>query len=35
MMNYRDFMKRIQQKIGEIHAADDIIESSWWNVEIV
>jgi len=31
MINYRDFIKRIQEKIGEIHAADGIVESLWWD----
>jgi hypothetical protein len=31
MINYRDFIKRIQQKMGEIHAADGIVESLWWD----
>ena len=31
MMNYRDFIKRMQQKMGEIHAADGIEEGLWWD----
>jgi hypothetical protein len=31
MMNYRDFIKRMQQKMGEIHATDGIEEGLWWD----
>jgi hypothetical protein len=31
MMNYRDFIKRIQKKMGEIHLADGIVEDLWWD----
>jgi adenylate kinase len=31
MINYGAFMKRIEEKIGAVHAADEIEEISWWN----
>jgi hypothetical protein len=34
MLSYRNYMKRIENKIGEIHAADRIQEDSWWNIVI-
>ena len=30
-MDYRDFIKRMEQEIGEIHAADGIEEKLWWD----
>ena len=33
-MNYRNYMKRIEDKIGEAKAADRIDEGSWWNIVV-
>jgi hypothetical protein len=33
-MEYRDYMKRIQDKIGEAQAADRIEEGSWLNIVV-
>ena len=34
MVNYRQHIQRIQEKIGETHSADGIEENSWFNVVI-
>ena len=31
-MDYRDYMRRIEDKIGKANAADRIEEDLWWNI---
>jgi hypothetical protein len=31
-MNYRNYMKRLQDALGESKAADKIQEEPWWNI---
>ena len=33
-MDYRNYVKRINEKIGEIKAADRIQEDPWWNTVV-
>src|SRR3954453_15363792 len=34
LMDYRNYVKRIEEKIGEIKAADRIQEDRWWNTVV-